>query len=128
MAIVEGFSLERPFFPFLAWEKIASRRGPACQGVENRGSLNSVPLALRECTVSLLERQFTTLHLFHTCKVVNASSAYSIPKKARNPDLSKIIHAQYDWTTGVPDNGNEWRKFRAVPCSYPLRSLVFYIV
>ena len=29
-----------------------------------------------------------------------------------------------DWTTGVPDNGNEWRKFRAVPRSYPLRSLV----
>ena len=26
---------------------------------------------------------------------------------------------------GVPDNGNEWRKFRAVPRSYPLRSLVF---
>ena len=31
---------------------------------------------------------------------------------------------QYDWTTGVPDNGNEWRKFRAVPRLYPLRSLV----
>ena len=34
-----------------------------------------------------------------------------------------IIHARYDWTTGVPDNGNEWRKFRAVPRLYPLRSL-----
>ena len=34
------------------------------------------------------------------------------------------IHAQYDWTTGGPDNGNEWRKFRAVPRLYPLRSLV----
>ena len=21
---------------------------------------------------------------------------------------------EYDWTTGVPDNGNEWRKFRAI--------------
>ena len=31
-----------------------------------------------------------------------------------------IMHAQYDWTTGVPDNGNEWRKFRAVPRSYPI--------
>ena len=27
-----------------------------------------------------------------------------------------------DWTTGVPDNGNDWRKFRAVPRLYPLRS------
>ena len=27
-----------------------------------------------------------------------------------------IFHAQYDWTAGVPDNGNEWRKFRVVPC------------
>ena len=35
-----------------------------------------------------------------------------------------FIHAQYDWTTGVLDNGNEWRKFRAVPRLYPLRSLV----
>ena len=33
------------------------------------------------------------------------------------------IHAQYDWTTGVPDNGNEWRKFRAAPRLYPLRPL-----
>ena len=37
----------------------------------------------------------------------------------------KLLHAQYDWTTGVLDNGNEWRKFRAVPRSYPLRSLIF---
>ena len=29
----------------------------------------------------------------------------------------------YDWTTGVPDNGNEWRKFRTVPRLYPLRPL-----
>ena len=35
-----------------------------------------------------------------------------------------VFHAQYDWTTGVLDNGNERRKFRAVPRLYPLRSLV----
>ena len=35
-----------------------------------------------------------------------------------------MVHAQYDWTTGVPDNGNEGRKFRAVPRPYPLHSLV----
>ena len=29
---------------------------------------------------------------------------------------------------GYPDNGNDWRKFRAVPRSYPLRSLVLYFV
>ena len=32
---------------------------------------------------------------------------------------SDIFHAQYDWTTGVPGNGIEWRKFRVVPCLYP---------
>ena len=37
---------------------------------------------------------------------------------------SPNIRAQYDWTTGVLDNGTEWRKFRAVPRRYPLRSLV----
>ena len=34
------------------------------------------------------------------------------------------FHAQSDWTTRVLDTGNEWRKFRAVPRLYPLRSLV----
>ena len=44
------------------------------------------------------------------------------------PKKWEEFHAQYEWTTGVPDNGNEWRKFRAVPRLYPLCSLVFYIV
>ena len=26
-----------------------------------------------------------------------------------------FIHARSDWTTGVPDDGNEWRKFCVVP-------------
>ena len=41
-----------------------------------------------------------------------------------------VFYAQYDcqWTTGVPDNGNDWRKFRVVPRSYPLRPLIFYFV
>ena len=42
--------------------------------------------------------------------------------------IMKKLHAQYDWTTGVPDNGNDWRKFRVVPRLYPLRPLVFYFV
>ena len=33
------------------------------------------------------------------------------------------IHAQYDWTTGAPDNGNEWRKF---PCRTSLVPLAFH--
>ena len=37
------------------------------------------------------------------------------------------VHAQYDWTTGMPDNGNEWRKFRVVPRLCPFASpLVLY--
>ena len=40
--------------------------------------------------------------------------------------LGSNFHAQYDWTAGVPDNGNELRKFRAVPRLYRLRSLVLY--
>ena len=47
-----------------------------------------------------------------------------------NTPLEKkpLIHAQYYWTTGAPDNGNEWRKFRAVPRLNPLRSLVLHFV
>ena len=43
-------------------------------------------------------------------------------------DVPPKFGDRYDWTTGVPDNGNDWRKFRAVPRSYPLRSLVLYFV
>ena len=42
-----------------------------------------------------------------------------------------IIIKLFDWTTGAPDNGNDWGKFRAVPRLYPLRSLfctLFYRV
>ena len=35
-----------------------------------------------------------------------------------------LVGDRYDWTTGAPDNGNDWRKFCVVPRSYPLRSLV----
>ena len=35
-----------------------------------------------------------------------------------------IIHARYDWTTGVPDYGNVWRKHRAVPRVYPSQPLI----
>ena len=66
---------EKAVFPF-SRGKIAS-----CRGLENRGSLISVP---SDPTRPLQESP-------------------SGPK----------FHAQYDWTTGVPDNGNEWRKF---PC------------
>ena len=48
---------------------------------------------------------------------------YQRSKQHSSPRLT-FFHAQYDWTTGVPDNGNEWRKLRAAPRSYPLRSLV----
>ena len=39
-------------------------------------------------------------------------------------ETGALLGDRYDWTTGVPDDGNDWRKFRAVPRSYPLRSLV----
>ena len=55
------------------------------------------------------------------------------PQPASDPSLTPVpeqeesvryLHAQYDWTTGVPDNGNEWRMFRAVLRSHPLRPRV----
>ena len=53
---------------------------------------------------------------------------FTFQNSTRKSGQQKSHCAQYDWTTGVLDNGNEWRKFRAVPRLYPLRSLVFYIV
>ena len=39
------------------------------------------------------------------------------------PQKSPKIDAQFDWTIGVLNNANEWRKFYIVPRSHPLRPL-----
>ena len=39
-----------------------------------------------------------------------------------------LIGDRYDWTTRVLDNGNDWRKFRVVPRTQPLRPRVLYFV
>ena len=44
-------------------------------------------------------------------------------KSSFKSNLTSLFHGQYDWTTGAPENGNEWRKFGAVPRSHPLRPL-----
>ena len=50
------------------------------------------------------------------------------PEVLRRADLWwNFYFGRYDWTTGVPDNGNDWRKFRAVPRSYPLRFPCFVL-
>ena len=51
----------------------------------------------------------------------------SFSRHGQLDSLLSFIHAQY-WTTGVPDNGDEWRKFRVVPRSHPLRSLTLYFI
>ena len=59
---------------------------------------------------------------------------YPFPTKGKDSPPKKFVggpqmlkfHAQYDWTTGVLDNGHEWRKFRVVPRSHPLRPLILY--
>ena len=56
-------------------------------------------------------------------KFTKSDFSWKCPDPASSA-LTLFINAQYDWTTGVLDNGNEWRKFRAVPRLYPLRSLV----
>ena len=46
-----------------------------------------------------------------------------------NPSLWEAWHPCPIWANDrVPDSGNEWRKFRAVPRLHPLRSLVLYFV
>ena len=57
MAFVEGFSLKRPF-SLSRVGKIASRRG-----LENRGSLISVPLALRVFCTILFENMLLLVSL-----------------------------------------------------------------
>ena len=70
-----------------------------------------------------------TLEEFYPLKVPKAgnSSRFMRRKNAGNSGRSNV-HAQYDWTTRVPDNGNEWRKFHVVPRLQPLCPLVWCFV
>ena len=33
-----------------------------------------------------------------------------------------FVQIRYDWTTGAPHDGNEWKKYRVVPHAHPLRT------
>ena len=61
-------------------------------------------------------------------KAVIASCSVVGPPNQCVQYLETMLRDRYDWTTGVPDNGNDWRKFHVVSHLYPLRSLVFYFV
>ena len=49
-----------------------------------------------------------------------------LPETVFSPlrEQSVMLHARYDWTTSVPDNGNVWRKYRVAPRAYPSHPLV----
>ena len=63
-------------------------------------------------------------------------SEFSLPKQYSRHSIPPVSYLWrkaslgdgYDWTTGVTDNGNDWRKFRVVPRSHPLRALVLHFV
>ena len=44
-----------------------------------------------------------------------------------NPGIRALFHARCDWTTGVPDDGNVWRKYRRTP-RIPLFVLIFIVL
>ena len=46
---------------------------------------------------------------------------------AKNRRFSQKIHIGdwYDWTTGGPQEGNEWRKYHVVPRAHPSRPPVY---
>ena len=77
-------------------------------------------IAFRGTTNFVRERPQSEVHLANVFACDEECGEVSVTNF--KPDF----HAQYDWTTGVPDDGNEWRKFRAVPRSYPLRFPCFF--
>ena len=48
--------------------------------------------------------------------------SYRLPKHVFKTEK---LGDRYDWTTGGPYNGNEWKKYRVVPRAYPLRPLIY---
>ena len=77
-----------------------------CNGTQRRTALLRTPGAFNPAVVVV-----TSLIVHHQQMALCTQTSF---------------RAQYDWTTGVPDDGNDWRKFRVVPRSYPLRPLIFY--
>ena len=70
------------------------------------------------------------LHFVHFNGVVCSDGTWTGPESDPGKGLDGTLRDsnrrlglsdQYDWTTGVLDNGYEWRKFRVVPCLHPLR-------
>ena len=45
------------------------------------------------------------------------------PSEAKNPPT--FLGDRYDWTTGAPHDGNEWKKYRVIPRAHPSRTLVY---
>ena len=41
------------------------------------------------------------------------------------PCMGSKIGERYDWTTGAPHDGNEWKKCRVVPRAHPSRTLLY---
>ena len=70
-----------------------------------------------------LQSEFCTIDVFFWAQTTEKN-----PAKFPANLPATFLGDRYDWTTRVPDNGNDWRKFRAVPRSYPLRSLVLHFV
>ena len=50
------------------------------------------------------------------------------PRTSRPIPISGSPSSRYDWTTGAPHDGNEWKKYRVVPCAHPSRTLLMLIL
>ena len=55
--------------------------------------------------------EFLSAYRFEKIYVIFSYVPSVLPKRLREKKIT-ILHAEYDWMTGVPDSGNEWRKFR----------------
>ena len=58
---------------------------------------------------------FSLLRPPKTTKMAGVTQAKAWFRKSQVCSSLTIVHVQYDWTTGMPGNANEWRKFLVVP-------------
>ena len=61
------------------------------------------------------------------CFLMVPSRGFLFPRFCGGSLREPKVHARYDWTTGVPDDGNVWRKYRVVPRAYPSHPLIFVL-
>ena len=71
------------------------------------------------CLKELMQTCSVSLRSHVVCRLLTQIQNHCPENHSQIANRTSVSLPQNDWTTGVPDNGNEWRKFRVIPRLHP---------